>query len=434
MTLRFSPARGAASFVLNSLLRGPTGAAATVSAGTATALAAGSTPTVANAGSTAAAQFNFGIPRGADAGIKWLYETSTSMALPTTGYMRFNNATLASVTAIALSATGSGSDVSAYVATWDDSTNTTKGYLIIREEAGAVAAVFSITSVTNNTTWLQLAVTYVSGSLALTAEDPLYIVTSRTGDAGALTSVGITQPAAGITVSGSPITSSGNMTLALANDLAALEGMAGTGLVARTASETYAQRTLTAPAAGITVSNGDGVSGNPTLALANDLAALEGMSSTGIVARTASETYAQRTITGTSNVITVTNGDGVSGNPTLTTGSLVVRNDTTSNLTAGYTATSFSAGTKSSGTFTPDPTSGNFQHYTNGGAHTLAPPSSVCSMIIECTNASAGAITTSGFTIVDGDTYSSTGTKKHIFTITKTNSFSRLTVTYVTGT
>lgn len=106
----------------------------------------------------------------------------------------------------------------------------------------------------------------------------------------------------------------------------------------------------------------------------------------------------------------------------------------TANFTVGYTATSFSAGTKSSGTFTPDPALGNFQHYTNGGAHTLAPPTSVCTMIVECTNASAGALTTSGFSIVDGDTFSSTGTKKHIFYITKTNSFSRLTIAYVTGT
>lgn len=101
---------------------------------------------------------------------------------------------------------------------------------------------------------------------------------------------------------------------------------------------------------------------------------------------------------------------------------------------AGFSATSYSAGTKSSGTFTPDPANGNFQHYTNGGAHTLAPPSTVCTMIIECTNSSAGAITTSSFSIVDGDIYSSSGTKKHIFYITKTNSYSRLTVTYVTGT
>lgn len=76
-------------------------------------------------------------------------------------------------------------------------------------------------------------------------------------------------------------------------------------------------RTITGPAAGITVTNGDGVSGNPTLALANDLAALEGLSSTGMIARTATDTATTRTITGTANEITVTNGNGVSGNPTL---------------------------------------------------------------------------------------------------------------------
>lgn len=90
------------------------------------------------------------------------------------------------------------------------------------------------------------------------------------------------------------------------------------GLICQTAADTWAQRTITGPAAGITVSNGDGVSGNPTLALANDLSALEGLGSTGIAARTATDTWAQRTITGTANKIDVTNGDGVSGNPTLT--------------------------------------------------------------------------------------------------------------------
>jgi hypothetical protein len=89
------------------------------------------------------------------------------------------------------------------------------------------------------------------------------------------------------------------------------------GLVARTSASAWAARTITGPAAGIAVTNGNGVSGNPTLALANDLAALEGLGSTGLAARTAADTWAQRTITGTANEIDVTNGDGVSGNPTL---------------------------------------------------------------------------------------------------------------------
>lgn len=84
------------------------------------------------------------------------------------------------------------------------------------------------------------------------------------GGSGTVTSVGITPPAAGITVSNSPITSSGNMTLALANDLAALEGIGGTGIAVRTAADTWTTRTTLA-GTGISISNADGVAGNITV-------------------------------------------------------------------------------------------------------------------------------------------------------------------------
>lgn len=48
-----------------------------------------------------------------------------------------------------------------------------------------------------------------------------------------------------------------------------------------------------------------------------DLTALAGLSTSGILARTGAGTAATRTITGTANQVTVINGDGVSGNPTL---------------------------------------------------------------------------------------------------------------------
>lgn len=97
-----------------------------------------------------------------------------------------------------------------------------------------------------------------------------FIAVSKFGAAsitssGSVTSVGITPPAAGITVSNSPITSSGNMTLALANDLAAVEGLSGTGIAVRTATDTWATRTLVA-GTGILLTNADGVAGNITVA------------------------------------------------------------------------------------------------------------------------------------------------------------------------
>ena len=157
--------------------------------------------------------------------------------------------------------------------------------------------------------------------------------------AGAGAARTLTAPAAGLTIS-NPAGVAGNPTFALANDLAALEGLSANGLVARTATDTMAARTLTGPAEGITVTNGGGVAGNPTLALANDLSALEALASTGLAARTGTDTWAQRTLTaGATGAIVITNGNGVSGNPT-------VEVDTTAWTT--YTPTI----TASSGTFT----------------------------------------------------------------------------------
>lgn len=88
------------------------------------------------------------------------------------------------------------------------------------------------------------------------------------------------------------------------------------GLTSFDGAGTFAGRTLTPPAAGITITNGNGVSGNPTLALSDDLAAIESLSTTGLATRTGTSTWTTRTLTqGTG--ITITNGDGVSGNPTI---------------------------------------------------------------------------------------------------------------------
>lgn len=140
-------------------------------------------------------------------------------------------------------------------------------------------------------------------------------VLARTG-AGTCAARTLTAPAAGFTIT-NPAGTAGDPTFVLANDLAALEGLGSTGFAARTGTDAWAQRSLAAPAAGFTITNPAGIAGNPTFVLANDLAALEGLAANGFAVRTATDTWAQRTITGTANAICVTNGDGVSGNPTL---------------------------------------------------------------------------------------------------------------------
>ena len=99
-------------------------------------------------------------------------------------------------------------------------------------------------------------------------------------------------------------------------DLDCIAAISTSGLITRTGSGTCASRQIVAPAAGIIITNPTGAAGDVTLALANDLAALEGLSSTGFAVRTATDTWAQRSITAATGLI-ITNPNGVSGNPNI---------------------------------------------------------------------------------------------------------------------
>lgn len=158
-------------------------------------------------------------------------------------------------------------------------------------------------------------------------------------------------------------------------ELTAESGLAATGLIARTAAGQRAARTLTA-GTGITVANGDGVAGNPSVTLSNtavaagsygnetttptftvdaqgrmtaagsalvkpvwssvqgkpttlsgysisdgqplsaNLTAVSGLAANGLMARTGTTTASARTLAAGTGV-TVGNGDGVAGNPTI---------------------------------------------------------------------------------------------------------------------
>lgn len=172
-------------------------------------------------------------------------------------------------------------------------------------------------------------------------------------------------------------------------NLSAIAALSSAGLIARTGSGTAATRTVTGTAGRLTVANGDGVAGNPTLDLASgvvtastyksvtvdtygrvtagtnpttlagygitdaqglnanltslsgltapqttELTTMAGLVGTGLTARTGTGTYAQRSVVTTSSGrITVANGDGVAGNPTLDLASGIVTPGTYKSIT-----------------------------------------------------------------------------------------------------
>jgi|TARA_R100000306_G_C4346749_1_gene128024 hypothetical protein len=103
--------------------------------------------------------------------------------------------------------------------------------------------------------------------------------------------------------------------------------------------------------------------------------------------------------------------------------------DTADILTAGFAGTDVDLGTNTSGTETLDYEAGNFQKAVNGGAHTLAPQAVTSTIVVQYTNnASADAITTSGYTIVTGDSLTTTNGDDFMMYSTVVNSFKHLHV------
>ena len=107
----------------------------------------------------------------------------------------------------------------------------------------------------------------------------------------------------------------GAYTIALNGTSGSLES-AGTGVIVKSAANTITARSLATSGNGISVTNGSGVSGNPTFQLTGLALALANATGTGLLALGSSSTISPVTITGTSNQIGVTGGDG-SSTPTI---------------------------------------------------------------------------------------------------------------------
>jgi hypothetical protein len=90
---------------------------------------------------------------------------------------------------------------------------------------------------------------------------------------------------------------------------------ASTGIIVKNATNTVVNRSL-AVGSGMTISNADGISGNPTFGLSTILQNLASATSAGILALNGT-TITAYTLQGVASQTSVTNGDGVSGAPTI---------------------------------------------------------------------------------------------------------------------
>jgi len=150
---------------------------------------------------------------------------------------------------------------------------------------------------------------------------------------------------------------------------------ASQGLIIKNSSNSVVNRSIAITGAGLSVTNGSGVSGNPTLGLSGLPLALASLGGTGFIS-TNGTTLSTNVLTGTTNQISITGGDGTS-TPTISissnaifpgTGSVTVPNGTTGQRTGSTGAFRYNT---SLGTFEGYNASGWQQFSLTGGVTTF---------------------------------------------------------------
>jgi hypothetical protein len=185
--------------------------------------------------------------------------------------------------------------------------------------------------------------------------------------------------------------------------------ISGVGMIAKTSAGTITPRTISVSGSGLSITNGNGVSGNPTISTTGVLANFAAVSGTGLLSVNGT-TIAYKTLTGTSGQITVTNGDASAGNPTV-----------------GLATTTVTAGTYTYATLTVDA----YGRLTAASSGT-APPAGTVTSITAGAGLTGGTITVSGTialaTVGTAGTYGAANTVPVI----TTNAYGQ--ITSVTGT
>jgi hypothetical protein len=273
----------------------------------------------------------------------------------------------------------------------------------------------------------QVTITQLPQAAALTGAESVPIVqngqtvqttTSAIAGAGALNypfltvgqTAGLTQSRYISTNAGLSLTDNGAQGTLQVNLIGAALSLnsSGTGIQVKTGSNTVTARSI-AVGAGLGVTNADGVSGNPTIALGTFLQQLVSQTGTGLLALQ-SGVPAKITLQGTTNQISIANGDGaadpvisIASNPIIPgTGSITVPNGTGGQRTGSF------------GAFRYNTSLQQFEGFTNTGWNQFSLTGGVTSFSAGSTGFSpstdtTGAVTLSGIlNVSSGGTGAST--------------------------
>jgi trimeric autotransporter adhesin len=136
------------------------------------------------------------------------------------------------------------------------------------------------------------------------------------------------------------------------------------GFQVKTSSTAITNRSIAVTGSGLSITNGDGIAGNPTVALAGQVLSLANLSANGLMTITTGGVLNATSLVGTANQIGVANPTGIGGSPTISivdnatlpgTGGVVVPKGTTAQQPVGV-----------SGQFRFNTTTNRFEGYISG--------------------------------------------------------------------
>lgn len=137
--------------------------------------------------STGALALTLGLPvgnTGMMGGVSMQYSTTTTDSDPGSGFIRFNNTSLNSATLLYIDDSDGTNDISAWVATWDDSNSATAGYLTIagNPNTSSPLVIYKVTGLTDATGYTKVNVTYVAGTTSISNNAEVSVSFAHSGD------------------------------------------------------------------------------------------------------------------------------------------------------------------------------------------------------------------------------------------------------------